>query len=255
MKRDPIRVVAWCVFGMGAAVLLLTKPIADIRYQASLITWKRMVAGLDRWTPSPPDPNYAGGFIAGGFLAGLGMLVLGVRRTLPITAAGTSTRDSNQRPPPSTIGAAVAAESLPMATVAVIPPWERGDTTTGPAELAAHTQRTDLEIHERYPLHVVGESDFQLELESIAGRCFDRGPLEDSAKCQVTALIVPADSAAGDSARTRVEIHGMTVGYLDDRNVVKPSAPARVRALIVGGSRRGPHDRGLYGVRLSSEPA
>jgi len=254
MKRDPIRMVAWGVFGVGAVVLLLTKPIADFRYQASLITWKRMVAGLDRWTPSPPDPNYAGGFIAGGFLAGLGMLVLGVRRTLPLAAGGASARDSSQNPRPDTMGGAVA-QSLPTAVVAVIPPWERGEATAGTTQLAAQTQRTDPEIHERYPLRVVGESDFQPELESIAGRCFDRGPLEASAKCQVTALIVPANAATGDCTRTRVEIHGMTVGYLDDQDPLKTSAPARVRALIVGGWRRGSQDRGLYGVRVSSEPA
>src|ERR1700758_5455115 len=37
MKRDPIRMVGWCVFGVGAVVLLLTKPVADTRYQTSLI--------------------------------------------------------------------------------------------------------------------------------------------------------------------------------------------------------------------------
>src|SRR5262245_7937079 len=136
MKRDPIRLLAWWVFGVGAAVLLLTKPIADIRYQASLITWKRMVAGLDRWTPSPPDPNYAGGFIAGGFLAGLGMLVLGVRLSRPAIAVGTSA----QKPGPDMIGAALA-ESLSKAAVAVVPPWERGESIPGPTELAARTQR------------------------------------------------------------------------------------------------------------------
>jgi hypothetical protein len=253
MKRDPIRMVGWCVFGVGAVVLLLTKPVADTRYQTSLIMWKRMSMGLDRWIPSPPDPNYAGGFIAGGFLAGFGMLVLGIRRALPTTAAGISTGPSNEKPRPDTIGAAVAV-SLPKAMVAVIPPWERG-TTDGLAEPTAPAQRTDLDVHERYPFRVVGESEFQPELESIASRCFDRGPIEASAKCQVTALIVPPDGAASDVRRTRVEIHGMTVGYLDDRDAGKTSAPARVRALIVGGWRRGSQDRGLYGVRLSSEPA
>jgi hypothetical protein len=252
MKRDPIRMVAWCIFGLGAVVLLLTKPIADTRYRASLNTWKRMSIGLDRWIPSPPDPNYAGGFVTGGFLAGLGMLVLGIRRALPTTAGGTSAGYSNEKPRPDTIGAAVA-EALPKATVAVIPPWERG-TTDGPAE-PAHTQRTDLDVHERYPFHVVGESEFQPELESIASRCFDRGPMEASAKCRVTALIVPPDGAARDSRRTRVQIHGMTVGYLDDGDAARTTAPSRVRALIVGGWRRGSQDRGLYGVRLSSEPA
>ena len=252
MKRDPIRLVAWCVFGLGAVVLLLTKPVADIRYQTSLITWKRMSMGVDRWIPSPPDPNYAGGFIAGGFLAGLGMLVLGIRR-LPTKAGLILIDDRNTKTGPDRIGA-VVTESLPMATVAVIPPWERG-TPSGLTEPSAHLQRTDPDVHERYPFRLVGESEFQPELESIAARCFDRGPIEASAKCQVTALIVPPDGAVGDARRTRVEVHGMTVGYLDDGDAGKTTAPARVRALIVGGWRRGSQDRGLYGVRLSSEPA
>ena len=251
MKRDRIRMVAWCVFGVGALVLVLTKPVADTRYQTSLITWKRMSNGLDRWIPSPPDPNYAGGFITGGFLTGLGMLVLGIRRALPMTTGAASTGD-RRRPQPDRIGVAVA-EPLPTATIGVIPPWER-ETTAGPAEPAARLRTSDLDLYERYPLQVMGESEFQPELESIAGRCFDRGPIESSAKCQVTALIVPPEAAA-DSTRTRVEIHGMTIGYLDDRDAGETTAPARVRALIVGGWRRGAQDRALYGVRLSSEPA
>ena len=54
MKRDPIRMVARCVFGLGAVVLLLTKPIADTTYQTSLITCVQRIGPrpLDRFASS-----------------------------------------------------------------------------------------------------------------------------------------------------------------------------------------------------------
>jgi hypothetical protein len=117
----------------------------------------------------------------------------------------------------------------------------------------------------QYPLNVLGESEFQYALTRIAEACPDRGPRETSAECHVVARLVPDDGrgvVVGGYGRVRVEIDGELVGYLDDgdahvypepyRRLMTIIAPARIRALIVGGRERGPDDHGSYGVWLAA---
>jgi len=71
------------------------------------------------------------------------------------------------------------------------------------SQVVDRSGRHNSHLHGDYPLHVLGESEFHAELEAIAERCPDRGPLEDSAACQVLADLIPDDDAVGDYRRVR----------------------------------------------------
>jgi hypothetical protein len=106
-----------------------------------------------------------------------------------------------------------------------------------------------------YAIDVVGESKYQGALAKIC--C---GRTEDSQNLVVSATLVPEDDNSHDGQAVRVDIRGMTVGYLSRKNARQyrlrlkeaghPGITATCSAVIVGGWDRGPDDQGYYGVRL-----
>jgi hypothetical protein len=108
-----------------------------------------------------------------------------------------------------------------------------------------------------YPTQAVGESYNQAPLRSIAEAHPGRGRLEDSAACEVQAMLIPELENQHDANAVRVEIEGKKVGYLSRpdavryRSVPGRRSPGPIAALIVGGWNRGADDRGDYGVRLA----
>lgn len=120
----------------------------------------------------------------------------------------------------------------------------------------------DVEERERAPsrgaergsfkVEVVGESNYQAALERICG-----GRSRDGAEKYVTATLVPEDSNPYDENAVRVDIGGVTVGYLSRhaaktyRKRLGASVGSRdCAAVIRGGWERGRKDRGDFGVRL-----
>jgi len=99
---------------------------------------------------------------------------------------------------------------------------------------------------------VVGESHYQDNIDKIAG-----GKTEEGHELQVDAILVREPSNQYDKNAVRVDVNGMTVGYLD-----RASAKTYIRkygdvttissAVVVGGWKRGRKDSGSYGVRLVS---
>jgi hypothetical protein len=120
---------------------------------------------------------------------------------------------------------------------------ERSETT---AELVG--RRT-------YALDVVGESKYQPALEKICG-----GRTEDGHEKVVKATLIYEDNNPYDNKAVRVEIEGMTVGYLSRQNARKsrkklealghPGITGTCSAMIVGGWDRGGGDTGYFGVKL-----
>ncbi len=106
-----------------------------------------------------------------------------------------------------------------------------------------------------YKAPVVGESHYQDALEQICG-----GRTHDSQEVYIQAILCFENENPRDSNAVRVEIDGMTVGYLDRelakdfrsavRNQGHDSTLFGCGAVIVGGWDRGPDDRGYFGVRL-----
>lgn len=106
-----------------------------------------------------------------------------------------------------------------------------------------------------FDCEVVGESHYQKALERIAG-----GRSDDGAEHDCIAVLVPEPQNKHDRNAIRVDIDGMTVGYLsrsDARDLGKVlrgkglgGAILTVNAMIVGGWDRGGGDRGHFGVRL-----
>jgi hypothetical protein len=102
-----------------------------------------------------------------------------------------------------------------------------------------------------YPLNVVGESHYQDALERITG-----GKTEDGHKFECKATLLLENSNRHDSMAVRVDISGMTVGYLSREDArlyrsERPSRTASVPAIITGGWDRGSRGSGSYGVKLS----
>jgi hypothetical protein len=103
-----------------------------------------------------------------------------------------------------------------------------------------------------FNVEVVGESNYQAALERICG-----GRSRDGAEKYVTATLVPEDSNPYDENAVRVDIDGVTVGYLS-RHAAKAyrkrsgasSGARECAAVIRGGWERGRKNRGDFGVRL-----
>ncbi len=105
-----------------------------------------------------------------------------------------------------------------------------------------------------YTCEVVGESHYQNALERIVGE-----RTEEGADHECIALIVPEPTNRHDPNAMRVDIEGMTVGYLSRRDAKTLRAllreqsvdgPISTGAIIVGGWDRGGDDVGSFGVRL-----
>jgi hypothetical protein len=107
----------------------------------------------------------------------------------------------------------------------------------------------------RYSVDVVGESNYQKNLERIAG-----GKKRESADLETTAILLLENDNPYDSNAVRVDINGLTVGYLARpvaggfRNYVQSNKYSSERfsckALITGGWDRGNGDAGCFGVYL-----
>lgn len=106
-----------------------------------------------------------------------------------------------------------------------------------------------------YLIQVVGESSYQDALERICG-----GRTEDGANEFIDAFLILEDTNPNDRNAVRVDISGMTVGYLTRdfaiqyrHRLVEAGYPRLVgscRAHIRGGWQRGDRDRGHFGVWL-----
>lgn len=106
-----------------------------------------------------------------------------------------------------------------------------------------------------FECQVVGESHYQRALEQIAGKRTD-----ESAELACTAHLIPEPENKHDRNAIRVDIAGLTVGYLsrDDAEELGERLRAQglhgkvvaANALIVGGWDRGGRDVGHFGVRL-----
>jgi hypothetical protein len=106
-----------------------------------------------------------------------------------------------------------------------------------------------------YELKVVGESHYQLSLETLCG-----GRTFDGHNKPTLATLIHEDSNTHDEQAVRVEIDGITVGYLNRQearsyrlalaNTGHAGRVATCAALIVGGWDRGDGDRGHFGVKL-----
>lgn len=109
------------------------------------------------------------------------------------------------------------------------------------------------------PVAVVGESHYQDALERLCG-----GREEHGAHQECVALLVPEDMNPFDPEAIRLDIGGLTVGYLS-RAAAKRYRPVAeqlrsegkigvAEAVIVGGWDRGDGDRGHFGVQLDMNP-
>jgi hypothetical protein len=107
----------------------------------------------------------------------------------------------------------------------------------------------------KYEVEVVGESKYQQALEKICG-----GRSEDGAEMYVDAMLVLEDSNRYDNKAVRIDIQGLTVGYLpresarEYRKQLKeaghPQLTGVCGAVIRGGWDRGDGDKGHFGVWL-----
>jgi hypothetical protein len=111
-----------------------------------------------------------------------------------------------------------------------------------------------------YPLHVVGESYRQADLEALveaSGLDDGRELPDDSAACHVADALVLEDDNPHDNQAVKVLVLGRHVGYLSRADARRyrrmANAPETVPALIVGGWDRGDRGTGNYGVRLALE--
>lgn len=115
--------------------------------------------------------------------------------------------------------------------------------------------RAHLQGSGAFALAIVGESHYQEALKAICGPRSDEG--EDR---RVEARLVLEDDNPHDSMAVRVDIQGLTVGYLSReharqyRNQLEKaghaSADAYCKARIRGGWDRGERRQGYYGVYL-----
>lgn len=106
-----------------------------------------------------------------------------------------------------------------------------------------------------YGFDIVGESYYQLNLETICGpKCHDGYNLEK------TATVIPENNNPHDANAVRVEIDGLIVGHLNRDNALEyrnhlrkqkiENLPMSCGALIVGGWDRGEGNTGHFGVKL-----
>lgn len=97
---------------------------------------------------------------------------------------------------------------------------------------------------------VVGEAKYQRNLLQLAG-----GKTPDGVEKFATAELVLEDDNPYDSSAVRVDIQGLTVGYLPKESARAwraraPSNPHACPAVIRGGWDRGDGDTGHFGVWL-----
>ena len=105
-----------------------------------------------------------------------------------------------------------------------------------------------------YDFNIVGESYYQYALEEICGDKTINGHQKE-----VIAILIHEDDNPKDYKAIRVDIEGMTVGYLDRKFAREyrrrlseagyPGLTAACNALITGGWRRD-ESEGHFGVRL-----
>ncbi|HEX3148020.1 MAG TPA: hypothetical protein VHR66_08040 [Gemmataceae bacterium] len=107
----------------------------------------------------------------------------------------------------------------------------------------------------RFNLEIVGESHYQRELERVCG-----GRTRKSQDLEIAAVLLLDDGNPHDAQAVRVEIKGLTVGYLSRENARIFRARLRrerihgsefpCRANVRGGWDRGGGDSGSFGVWL-----
>jgi hypothetical protein len=110
-----------------------------------------------------------------------------------------------------------------------------------------------------YEFEIVGESNYQQALQSLAGNHGDESPEKEC-----TALIAPEDNNPHDGAAVRIDIDNMTVGYLsraDARSFRRRLGAKKMSgnhtccgAIIVGGFRMKNGLKASYGVKLDIKP-
>ena len=106
-----------------------------------------------------------------------------------------------------------------------------------------------------YSLDIVGEYKYQSALEKIC-----RGRTEGGHGKIIQATLIHEDDNPYDNKAIRVDVDGMTVGYLSRENAGEyrkrlkeaghPGITATCSAIIVGGWGRGSGDKGHFGVKL-----
>jgi hypothetical protein len=122
--------------------------------------------------------------------------------------------------------------------------FKEGLDGTDEESIAANTSRV-------FSTEVVGESQYQMNLLSIAGK-----KISDSVEIYVQAFLILEDSNPHDSNAVRIDIDEKTVGYLSRQNAIawrrRKNSPDKQRcaAVIRGGWDRGPGDQGHFGVWL-----
>lgn len=105
-----------------------------------------------------------------------------------------------------------------------------------------------------FPLHVVGESNYQPALISICGQYTRSGYDHEH-----SALIMLEPSNRHDPSAVVVKIYGLRVGYLPRNQAVRVGTQmkevgiqhAKCMARIRGGWRTNQYDEGMYGVSLA----
>ena len=100
-----------------------------------------------------------------------------------------------------------------------------------------------------YDFDIVGESNYQKALESIAGRS------DESAEHYCTATLEHEMFNKYDKRAVKVSIDGKTVGYIardvtEAFHEVMKGRTATADAIIVGGWSRGKRGSGSFGVKL-----
>jgi hypothetical protein len=111
-------------------------------------------------------------------------------------------------------------------------------------------ERDSRSLRDAFDAEVVGESHYQSNLSKLTG-----GRTPDGVEKVMTATLVLEDSNPYDRYAVRVDIDGLTVGYLPKeaaRAWRQKGASDRFTcpALICGGWDRGADDKGYFGVRL-----
>ena len=120
MNRDPMRVVAWCLVGLGVAVLLLTVPLVRAANENAAVQARAYARLSGRYEPSEPALTAGGMILTGGIIAGFGMLLLAIRRpqSKPVDDAPKSVVRAAIVPPP-------LPAPYPKARAVTRPPWEK----------------------------------------------------------------------------------------------------------------------------------
>lgn len=101
-----------------------------------------------------------------------------------------------------------------------------------------------------FDIDIVGESNYQAELEALAG-----GRDVEGADFEVSGVLMPEPNNPYDPNAIRVVVGGRTIGYIPKRetaayHAVLGGRPAQVQILIVGGWDRGKRGSGHFGAKL-----